>query len=66
MPLESAKYRLTKWSPEKVIIGTHDDAVMVVPEDWAHANGLQIRLVACRNLCKRVLRKHCTIASDPK
>jgi hypothetical protein len=65
MPLESAKYRLTKWSPEKVIIGTHDDAVMILPEDWAPQQ-FHIRLIACRNLCKRVLQKQCTIASDSK
>jgi hypothetical protein len=62
MPLESAKYRLTKWNPEKVIIGTHDDAAMTLPEDWAPQQ-FHIRLIACRNLCKRILQKHCTIAN---
>lgn len=64
MALESAKHRLTKWNPEKVIIGTHDEAVMILPEEWAPQE-FHIRLIACRNLCKRVLQKHCTM-NEPK
>lgn len=65
MPLESTKYRLTKWNPDKVIIGTHDEAMMILPEEWTPQQ-FHIRLIACRNLCKRVLQKHCTIDGTPK
>jgi hypothetical protein len=61
MALEKAAQRLQKWKPEHVILGTHDCATMHIPEDFAHPNGLRIRLIACRNLCKRALQKCCTI-----
>lgn len=60
MALETQKQRLQKWDKDLVIISTADNASMLLPEDWT-PQPFHIRLIACRNLCKRVLQKCCTI-----
>jgi hypothetical protein len=63
--MEDRKWRLSKWMPDKVIISTLPEAVMVDPEDYnikiSAGISLQLQLIACRNLSRRALQKCCKI-----
>ena len=55
--------RLLKWDPNLVIVNQLADTFMVDPEHPCVklTAPLRLRLIANRNLCKRVLSKFCTV-----
>jgi hypothetical protein len=66
--MEDRKWRLSKWMPDKVIISSLPEAVMVDPNDPSlRLSGVfSLQLISCRNLCKRTLEKFCTIGGTSK
>lgn len=58
--MESPHERLRKWTPHYVIESSADKADMISPETYPDAKA-GFRLIAVRNLSRRILQKHCTV-----